>query len=113
MQIHQINLLTMLLQFNRQTLTGKLGMSTKNLNKIVVSQGTPAGTLKIFKKHLTANKSKIREFASNTRSSTLSTKVVSRLQKAVDNEDTGISPSNNAVKHPYLRGASKLRADRC
>ena len=22
-------------------------------------------------------------------------------------------PSNNTVKHPYLRGASKLRADRC
>ena len=22
-------------------------------------------------------------------------------------------PSNNLVKHPYLRGASKLRADRC
>ena len=22
-------------------------------------------------------------------------------------------PSNNCVKHPYLRGASKLRADRC
>ena len=22
-------------------------------------------------------------------------------------------PSNNSVKHPYLRGASKLRADRC
>ena len=22
-------------------------------------------------------------------------------------------PSNNPVKHPYLRGASKLRADRC
>jgi len=22
-------------------------------------------------------------------------------------------PSNNAVQHPYLRGASKLRADRC
>ena len=24
-----------------------------------------------------------------------------------------LSPPNNAVKHPYLRGASKLRADRC
>ena len=93
---------------NIQTLTGKLGMSTKNLNKIVVSQGTPAGTLKIFKKHLTANKSKIREFASNTRSSTLSTKVVSRLQKAVDNEDTGISPSNNAVKSVITEVKNKL-----
>ena len=24
-----------------------------------------------------------------------------------------LSPSNNPVQHPYLRGASKLRADRC
>ena len=30
---------------NIQTLTGKLGMSTTNLNKIVISQGSPAGSL--------------------------------------------------------------------
>ena len=24
-----------------------------------------------------------------------------------------IIPSNNLIKHPYLRGASKLRSDRC
>tara|TARA_Y100000022_G_scaffold187068_1_gene184197 strand:- start:3344 stop:5584 length:2241 start_codon:yes stop_codon:yes gene_type:complete len=93
---------------NIQTLTGKLGMSTTNLNKIVISQGSPAGSLKIFKKHLTANATKVREFASSTRSSALSTKVVSRLQNAVDNEDVGISPSNNAVKKVITEVKSKL-----
>jgi len=93
---------------NIQTLTGKLGMSTKNLNKVVISQGSPAGTLKIFNKHLSANKSKIREFALNTRSNNLSTKVLSRLQKAVDNEDEGISPSSNAVKSVISEVKDKL-----
>lgn len=92
---------------NIQTLTGKLGMSTTNLNKIVISQGTPAGTLKTFTKHLTANKTKIKEFASNTRSSNLSTKVLSRLTKAVDNEDEGISPATNAVKSVITEVKSK------
>lgn len=93
---------------NIQTLTGKLGMSTKNLNKVVISQGTPAGTLKMFKKHLSAPPTKIKELALNTRSSALSPKVISRLKKAVDNEDEGISPSNNAIKSVINEVKDKL-----
>tara|TARA_Y100000114_G_scaffold118165_1_gene112627 strand:+ start:2050 stop:4305 length:2256 start_codon:yes stop_codon:yes gene_type:complete len=68
------------------------------LNKKVFTQGTSSGSLRIFKKHLTANKQKIKEFAAATKSSTLSTKVTNQLKTAIDNEDNGVTPSANAVK---------------
>lgn len=95
-------------QTSLQALTGIVSTSRTKLNKVVISQGSPAGTLKMFTKHLTAKKQKIKEFATSTKSSTLSTKVIKQLKTAVDNEEKGITPSANAVKTVATQIQKKL-----
>ena len=69
---------------NIRKLTKKTTLPTVNLNKVVISQGSPNVVSKVFTKHLTASPTKIIELAEKTKSKTLTPKVTNQLKTALN-----------------------------